>query len=171
MMRQDYIGSLEEGKVKAGITAHRSRWCSVGLGCSAIASIVSELLPFSYMLSYLRWFEPQPLLHQSPSVLLWCSHLLCFVSLRHTDFQWGTPSQKRTLSLLIITYHVQVLLAQLSNISSAQFRDSGDRKVVFEKLRSLRRLNVVLIFLVMQITFRSCDNDASLTHTHTNNRI
>ena len=58
-----------------------------------------------------------------------------------------------------ITYHVQVLLAQLSNISSAQFWDSGDRKVVFEKLRSLRRLNVVLIFLVMQMTFRSCDSD------------
>ena len=72
-------------------------------------TIVSEFLPFSYMLSYLRWFEPQVLLRQSPVVPLWCPHLLCFVSLRHTDFQWGPPSQKRTLSLPITTFRKMIL--------------------------------------------------------------
>ena len=33
-------------------------------------------LTFPIMLSYLRWFEPQVLLHLSPLVLLWYLHLL-----------------------------------------------------------------------------------------------
>ena len=45
---------------------------------------------------------------------------------------------------------------QLANVVLAQFYESGDPEVVFEKLR---RLNVVLIFLVMQMTLRSCDSD------------
>ena len=68
MMRQEYIGSLREEEVSGRefvlIDLSDAVWDQVE------ETIVLELLPFSYMLSYLPRFEPQVLLRMSPIVLL-----------------------------------------------------------------------------------------------------
>ena len=157
MMRQEYIGSFKEGEGKGrdNRSSISVMQCGIRLQRHCVHCVGTSSFFLHAIIPSLIWTSTAA----SPVSLCPFVMLALIVFCLPETHRLPVRNSVAEADAVSPNYHVQVLLAQLSNISSAQFRDSGDRKVVFEKLRSLRRLNVVLIFLVMQMTFRSCDSD------------